>query len=131
VRSLASSPRYFFDWPTARGRISAVFAKINDEVVNINIKRMTIFGTLADGTRYVPDSAAPTPDTVSPDGRTFTWVTNYVPRDGITVTLRVQLEAPGDHPVGLVATGQLLDNQNRTKDFAFPQPWAVALGQQR
>jgi hypothetical protein len=128
VRSLASSPRYFFDWPTARNRISAVFAKINDEVININIKRLTLTGTLADGTRYVPDSAAPAPDTVSADGRTFTWVTNYVPRDGVTVTLRIAPEVPGNHPSGLAATGQLLDNWNRTKEFAFPQPWTLVLG---
>jgi hypothetical protein len=131
VRSLASSQRYFFDWPTTPERILWGYFRLRDEVININIKRLTLTGTLADGTRYVPESAVPPPDTVSLDGRTFTWVTNYVPRDGITVTLRVQLEAPGDHPVGLAATGLLLDNQNRTKDFTFPQPWAVALGQKR
>ena len=126
MRGLASSHRYFYDYPMGR-QIGTVFAKILGEVVNINVKRLTLTGTLADGARYVPDSAAPPPDTISPDGRMFTWVANYVPRDGITVTLRVQPEAPGDHPVGLAATGLLLDNQNRTKDFAFPQPWGLAL----
>lgn len=133
VRSLASSSRYFFDWPITRGQIGYVFIRIRGEVVEYRVvpKRVTLVGTLADGTRYVPDSAAPPPDTVSADGRTFTWVTNYLSRDGVTVTLRVQPEIPGNHPSGLAATGQLLDYWNLTKDFAFPQPWAVALGQQR
>ena len=131
MRSLASSQRHFFEWPTTPEQILWGYYRFRDEVININVKRLTLTGTLADGTRYVPDSAEPPPDTVSPDGRTFTWVADYVPRDGITVTLRVQPEAPGDHPVGLAATGLLLDSQNRTKDFAFPQPWAVALGPQR
>ncbi len=84
-------------------------------------------GELPATTGYVPDSAEPAPTTVSPDGRTMTWVFNYVPRDGVTVTLQVIPRAPGHRPAGLAASGELVDNQNLRRALTFEDPWVLTL----
>jgi hypothetical protein len=127
MRSLATSPRYFFEWPVRPGDIVSLFL-MGGGVRYIAIKRLTVTGALPATTEYVPDSADPSPTAVSPDGRTITWAFNYVPKGGVTVTLRLIPGEPGHRPAGLAASGELLDNQNLRRDIAFDSPWVLTLG---
>jgi Mg-chelatase subunit ChlD len=125
MRQAASSARYFFQIDNAGG-LAAAFAKIRDEVLNINLKKMTITDVLPANMQYVEDSAQPAPDKGDPTAG-FTWQANYVPRDGLTITFKVRPLETGYHPTNVQAVGELLDNQNRSKDFEFPVPHVTVL----
>ncbi len=97
-----------------------------EEVLKINLKRMTVTDVLPPNMQVVADSIDPAPDK-GDAASGFTWVTNYVPQDGITITFRVRPLDTGYHPTNVEAVGQLVDNQNRTKDFDFPLPFVTVL----
>jgi Mg-chelatase subunit ChlD len=125
MRQAASSARYFFQIDNAGG-LATAFAKIRDEVLNVNLKRLTVTDVLPPNMQYVTDSAQPAPNKGDPTTG-FTWQANYVPRDGITITFKVRPLETGYHPTNVQAVGELLDNQNRSKDFDFPLPHVTVL----
>lgn len=125
MRQVASSNRYFFQVNDS-GAIVQAFIRIAEEVLNINLKRMTVTDILPPNMQLVADSVDPAPDKGDPASG-LTWVTSYVPKDGITITFRVRPLETGYHPTNVQAVGQLVDNQNRSRDFTFPLPFVTVL----
>ncbi len=126
MRQAASSPRYFFQVQNA-GQLKQVFQQIRDELRNIILKKLTITDTLPDNMRYVPDSAEPEPDTMTPAGDKLTWDTNFVPKDGVTITFEVEPLEPGYWPTNVEARGDFKDNLNRDGSFIYGVPWVTVL----
>jgi hypothetical protein len=119
MRQLASSPRYFFTVEDSSAIIQA-FQRIVEDVLKINLKRLDFHYLPSEAMRYVPDSADPLPDaTLAPDGR-ISWRTNYVPKDGVTFTLRLAPTLPGRQPLAREAGGEWLDNENRAGKVTVP-----------
>jgi Mg-chelatase subunit ChlD len=125
MRQAASSPRYFFQVDDA-GAIVQAFQKIVEEVLKINLKRLTITDLVPANMQYIDGSADPEPgkgDAVSG----LVWIQNYVPKDGFTITYRLRPLETGYHPTNVSALGELLDSQSRSKDFEFPVPYVTIL----
>lgn len=114
LRQAASSPRYFYHtdspWPCA----------VEQGWTN-SVRRLTITDQLPADMAYVEGSADPAPSSGDPLTG-FVWVQNYVPRDGVTITLRVRPLECGERPTNVEASGELLDANNATKRFVFPVP---------
>ena len=119
LRQLASSARYFFQIDNAGGLIAA-FTKIRDDtVMTAVLKQLTLSYAPADGLRLVPDGAEPVA-TVMPDGSRVDWLWNYVPREGVTATLRLLPMSAGRAPLAAAAGGAWVDNKNRPGAYAVP-----------
>jgi uncharacterized protein YegL len=125
LRQAASSSRWFYQVDQARA-LMAAFARIRDEVTGIQLRRLTVTDVLAPDMQYIPDSAEPPPDKGDPASG-FTWQTNDVGRDGITITYQVRPLEAGERPTSALATGELRDNIGRTRSFTLPVPYVLAL----
>ncbi len=118
VRQLASSNRYFFQINDA-GALLQMFYRISDCRLLISLKRLTLFYQPASELRYEPASAEPEPDEIDADGR-LSWVMDYVPLDGVTVTLQLATSVPGRWSLAQEAGGTWVDNGNRPGTFVVP-----------
>jgi hypothetical protein len=118
VRQLASSGRYFFQIDNV-GSLATALSKMRDEVLNIMIMRLTLTYTPAESFRLVPGSADPEA-TVQPDGSRLDWLTNYVPRDGITATLRLVPVTAGRIPLAREVGVSWVDYRNRPGSYTVP-----------
>ncbi len=92
LTEMASSPRYAFTL-AEHAQVIQLLRKIFEEVLNIRLVRARIDEVLAPTVDLVAGSAAPVPDHLA--GRHLTWIANYVPRDGVTVSYRVRANLLG------------------------------------
>jgi hypothetical protein len=121
MQPLASSARYFFSWGDARN-FYHVFERVRYDRQSVWVRKMTIIETLPANMTYVEGSAIPAPSEVSTESRRLTWVQNFAPADGLTVTYRVRPLAVGRHPLSLGARAEYRDNHDRVGSVAFPVP---------
>jgi hypothetical protein len=127
LSGLASSGRHFFPFATWIG-ITERLRWSDPEPIYVVPRSLTITGTLPATTLWVPDLTDPSPDGISADGRTLSWRVNYVPHDGITITVGLRPGRLGHHAAGLATTGHLVDSFRFPVDFAFPEPPVLVLG---
>lgn len=125
LRQSASSPRWFYQVDQARALVAA-FARLRDEVTGLQLRRLIVTDVIAPDMQYVPDSAEPPPDKGDPLSG-FTWQSNFVGRDGISITYQLRPLEAGERRTSAEATGELRDNLGRTKSFTFPVPYVLAL----
>jgi hypothetical protein len=121
MRQIASSPRYYFELENAFGTWG-VFQQIRDRIININLKRLTVTDYLADGMDYVPDSASPKPVATDPAGRWFRWEDVYIPKDGVTYSLKVRPSRAGRWPTNAKAEGDVVTNKGTLIPWRFDVP---------
>jgi uncharacterized protein YegL len=126
MRNVASAPRYYFRAENA-GHLTSIFHQIRERLINIDLRRLVVEETLSPTMAYVPGSAAPPPAEHSPDGGWMKWVTDYVPREGVTYTLKAKPLRVGNMPVNQVATGKLIDHRGRERTWTFDVPWVAVL----
>lgn len=77
--------------------------------------------TLAAGIDYVSDSAVPQPIGVGPE-RTLSWLENYVPDEGLTMTYRVMPREIGERAISQGASAWLVGNNNARFQVVAPTP---------
>lgn len=126
MQGIGSSRRYYFRWDD-RSSLSDVFRRILNSDVRITIRRLTIVETLPPNMRYVEGSADPEPEAISPDGKSLRWGLNFVPSEGITLTYRIQPQAPGSHPTSLGAAVSFVDSQALGGQLNLPSPQVQVL----
>jgi hypothetical protein len=91
ARMVASNPRYSFGIDDL-DKVELVFHLLLTTDYFLNIRRLTIAIDRSDTVALVWTNPWATAD---PATGTITWITNFVPRDGVTVTLRAQPLAAG------------------------------------
>ena len=119
LRQVGTSPRFYFDHMNA-GAIGDVLEMQERWVFGPTlVSQMIITETISPGAEFVANSAQPTPDAVSPDGRTLTWRTSLVPSEGITLNLQARPSRLGMNALAS-ATGSITDNAALGRAFTFP-----------
>jgi hypothetical protein len=116
LRAAASSSRYFF---TDIDSLLRVFDRIRSDAARLGVRRVTIIDVLPPTVAYVPLSAEPEA-VLSPAGDQLVWTVNFVPPDGLTVTLRLRPLHAGRHSVSLETVAEFIDNKNHTGSFTYP-----------
>jgi len=129
MRSIASSPRYFFEARSA-SQLSGVFEQIRKTFVNIILKQMTVTDNLPPNMALVPDSAQPPPNEISPSLDQLVWQQSHVPQEGLTFTFKVRPLEVGYHKTNNGAYGEFKDNKDRTGTFEFVDPYVLVLNPQ-
>jgi uncharacterized protein YegL len=127
MRQVATNGRYYFEAENASA-LKSVFQQIGDRVFNINLKKLQVKDTLPDGVEYVPGSARPSPARPDVVSNWLEWEDVYVPKDGVTYTLRVRPTRAGYIPANQEAWGQLTDSKDRTRKWFFRTPWITVFG---
>lgn len=124
VRSLATTPRYFFSRQdvTLVGRI---FLAIRKQFQNSfsGLVNLVITDTVAPAFDLEPATVNPPASATSPDGRTLRWqlpATITHPAAAITVTYRLRPTALGLWPVSLGASAAFTDARAARGTVAFP-----------
>jgi len=126
VRQAATSPRYYSAVQSASG-LSGVFDQVLDQVLDVGVRKLTVVDKLAEGIRYVPNSARPDTVELSPAGDQLTWQTVNVPKEGVTYTFRAEPRLAGSRPISMRATGEHVDRLGRKGSFDFPMPHVTVL----
>jgi len=126
MRQVASAPRYYFRAENA-GQLQAVFERIKNRILQINLRKLTVVDTLPDWMEFIPGSADP-PQTAPDDpDQWLKWEDVYVPADGVTYAFKVRPLRTGYMPTNAGATGTLVDNKGRTRSWDFQIPWVTVL----
>lgn len=125
MRSVATSPRYFFG--TVEQLLRA-FEPIRRFTIDVVLKQLTITETLPADVRLVSGSPLPPATIILEDPTRLVWTTNLVSSRGVTVTYRVQPRSPGYVPLSAVMHGTFRDNRGLGGAFDFARPWARVLG---
>jgi hypothetical protein len=121
-RAVAASPRYSFSMDEVEKVAEAIFQFLID-IRGILIRRLTVAVDLTDD---VALTWADPSTNVDPATGTITWTTNFVPRDGVTVTLRAQPLAAGRTPLGDVRVAWTDSSNHLGKAEAdLPAVWAL------
>lgn len=126
MRSVASSPRYFFEARQA-SQLGAVFEQIRKQIQNVILKQMTVIDTLPDNMEYVEGSGQPEPNDFGTNNDQLTWRTSFVPKEGVTYTFKLRPREVGYHRTNNGAYGEFRDNKNRTGSFDFLDPYVLVL----
>jgi Mg-chelatase subunit ChlD len=126
MRQVASGPRYYFRAQNA-GQLSAVFERIRDRILKINLRKLTVYDALPDWMEYVPGSADPPQSSPDDPDQWLKWEDVYVPADGVTYAFKVKPLKTGYMPTNAEATGNLIDNKGRSREWVFQVPWVTVL----
>lgn len=123
IRDLATSPRYFLPWRSSVdvGRfLRSLFTVSRVSWTSIILKRLALTETLPSAVTLIPDSGQPEPVAIGQAPTTITWRITHVPKDGLTMTYGVRLDAIGTLTVPEGSNGSFLDNKNRFGTFDVP-----------
>ena len=126
MRQVAGSSRYYFRAAEAE-RLRDVFEQIRYQLLNVVIRDLQVRDALPAHMAYVPGSARPTQSQPEDPRDWLMWQEEYVPREGVTYTYRARPLVAGTMPTNLQATGRIVDNKGRVKEWAFPSPWVTVL----
>jgi Mg-chelatase subunit ChlD len=126
MRQVASGPRYYFRAENA-GQLQAVFERIRDRILKINLRKLTVVDTLPSWMEYIPGSADPPQTAPDNPAQWLKWEDVYVPADGVTYAFKVRPLKTGYMPTNAGATGELVDNKGRTRSWDFQIPWVTVL----
>lgn len=126
MRQVASSPRYYFKAENATA-LQTIFEQIRDRILNIVIRKLEVKDSLPDFMEFVPGSADPPQSQPGTPSQWLLWEDVYVPRGGITYTFQVKPLKIGYMPTNLEASGSLVDNKGRSREWAFDSPWVTVL----
>jgi len=126
MRRVASARRYAFEW-LGWSALLSVGNHIRIDHWKIGIRRMTVTQNLPAGVDYVTDSADPPATEIGADGKRLVWTENFVPVDGLTITLRVRPRAVGYKPVSAGAKAEFWDTYDHTGGFYFANPFVEVL----
>jgi len=81
LQSLASSPSDYYYAPTSSD-LEAIYQQIAGALMTgVPARDLTLVDVLSDDVTYVPGSASPVPDSISPDNKTLTWEIATLGRD--------------------------------------------------
>jgi len=119
MRSIASRPNLFFDVKNA-SRLVATFNDIIDELLDTQLRLIEITDVVPDNMRYIEGSAIP--EVFSFADNTLYWRWTAVPKEGITITYRLEPLEVGIWPTNVEAHATFRDTQNRIGNIAFPVP---------
>lgn len=119
MRNLASRPDLFFDVQQS-SRLVGIYEDIANELLETDLRRLTIIDELPDNMEYVEDSANIPPDSFS-DNK-LQWNMSTISKSGITLTYQVEPLEAGIWPTNVEATGKFWDTEDRIGDFTFPVP---------
>lgn len=124
MRAAATSPRYFFQ-ARAASQLVNVFDTLRRQLVIGKLQRITIRLRESPALRlsFASPSATYDPD----DPRLLLWQQDWLPSDGLTISLRLSPFASGAMPVFERADGELLDDMGRAAPIAFEIPSIVVL----
>lgn len=117
MRSAASSPRYYFEAET--DDLVAVFQLVLRQLDSVLLRYLRIEDQLPPELRYVPGSGRPAPIEEGADGR-LVWNYNFIPADGLTVSLRAEALAEGEQPSSLGARVTFRDTTGAEGAADFP-----------
>ena len=126
MRRVATSARYFYEALHSRD-LTGVFEAIQASIQNIILKQMTVIDHIPDNMQLIIDSVEPPAKDIGSDYKKLTWQTSFVPKSGVTYTLRLEPLEVGCHPTNNGATGVFRDNKNREGSFTFPDPTVCVL----
>lgn len=121
MRELASSPRYYCSIDEFN-RVVEMLRRIRGEIKDVVLKSLAVTERLPQNMRYVTGSAEPDPWQLSPDEQTLQWITRYVPKDGVTFTLRVEPQELGRQVANHEAVAEFTNNLNWSGTAVFPVP---------
>jgi Mg-chelatase subunit ChlD len=76
---------------------------------------------------YLPDAGAENAPDWDENTRVLEWETSYVPKEGMTYTVRLEPQQVGYWPTNVEARGVFLDNKNRSGEFVFEVPYVTVL----
>jgi len=119
MRAFASEPGFFFTVDNPNGMYMA-FQRIADQLLQAELRRLTVTDILPDNMRYVPGSARPEPARVA--GQTLIWDWRVVPAKGVTMTYQVEPLEAGLWPTNVMALADFEDTERRTGSEPFPLP---------
>lgn len=128
MRSVASSPRYYFASRSASQPVSAaekigeVLLALQRQLSGNEVRALTVIDRLPTNMAYVPGSARPTHAAISADGREVTWSTANPLGNTFTMSLRVRPLELGRHPTNAGATGTMQDAHRVRTELAFADP---------
>lgn len=121
IRDLAT--RYFWRWRSSAdvGRfLRSLFAPSNVSWTSIHLKGLAFTDTLSSAVTLIPNSAQPDPVATGQAPTTITWRITHVPKDGLTMTYGVRLDAIGALTVPERTSGWFKDSKNRVGAFDVP-----------
>lgn len=125
LRDMATSPRYIFlghQWPALfvvfdrirGGEVVAAFDTETKDIINVDLRRVTLTYPMPQWGDYVHDSLAWSQEhgagSYDPAERMLTWSTVHVPGEGVTVTFQIEATMPGAHQTGVDASWSAEDN---------------------
>ncbi|MCC7020828.1 MAG: hypothetical protein IT332_13785 [Ardenticatenales bacterium] len=87
---------------------------------SIILKRLALTETLPSAVTLIPDSGQPEPVAIGQAPTTITWRITHVPKDGLTMTYGVRLDAIGALTVPERTSGWFKDSKNRVGAFDVP-----------
>lgn len=122
MRALASSPRYYYRAENS-GALQSIFQEVRDRFLNVVVRELTLLEVPGEALQVDPADAHPAPDSYDPLTGAMTWRYVYVPREGVTVTVRARPLFGGRLAVAQSSGGTWVDNRGRSGAFAFPELW--------
>ena len=119
MRSIASRSNLFFDVRQA-SRLVAVFLGIVEDLLDTQLRVITVRDVVPDNMKYIEGSGVPPPERIVDNVLFFRW--DVVPSDGITITYQLEPLEVGTHPTNVEALAEFRDNENRMGEKYFPIP---------
>jgi Mg-chelatase subunit ChlD len=119
MRNLASRPDLFFDVQQS-SRLVGIYEDIANELLETDLRRLTIVDELPANMEYVDGSANIEPDSFK-DNK-LQWNMSTISKSGITLTYKVEPLEAGIWPTNVEATGKFWDTEDRIGEFTFPIP---------
>jgi Mg-chelatase subunit ChlD len=98
------------------------FGAIRRRILGTSIANMTIGDTLPASMMYIAGSAEPEPSAPENPVQWMEWTSAWVPREGVTLSLRAYPTTTGVLDTNLEAHGILTDLHGRTREWEFDIP---------
>jgi hypothetical protein len=124
MNRIASSPRYFTTRRGLEELLPFIFARIPTGF-RIEVEKLTVVQEMPPHTRLVEGTDEPV--ALRPADGTYLWRFDGVPKDGITITYRVEPQRPGWRQVALESTARFTDSLGLPKQFGFNDLHALVL----
>jgi hypothetical protein len=126
MRQVASGPRYYFRAHEITPFL-AVFERIGSRIVRRGPRLLEVDETLPPHMALVPGSIRPPQSAPADPELRVRWSDVYVPRDGVTYTLKVRPNRAGYLPTDVEARGRIVDVKGRGRTWTFEVPWITVL----
>lgn len=126
LRQIASSSRYYYPVEDLPG-ILRLFDYVTNAISNTIARVMVVTDTLGADVEYVDDSANPTPAAHDPGGRWYRWQDYWIPRQGVTYSLKVRPLRTGRIATNALADGYVIDNKGRALVWTFDVPFVTVI----